>query len=84
MYRGFVRKVVVPWSEVKTVKVSPLTLRWSPIQPAGASTIWIERHDAPAIQTWVNDKGADFLGRRRAFEKAFENIHKEVARHLAG
>jgi hypothetical protein len=48
-----------------------------------AVTIWIDLQDGESIQTWVNNKGADFLGRRAAFDSAFGEIEQSVQEHLA-
>jgi hypothetical protein len=81
-YRSPIHTTVVPWSEVKGVRLAPLTGRGMDVfSISGAVTIWIDRKHGESVQTWVNNKGADFLGRRRAFQAAFDAIEQSVKEH---
>ena len=82
-YRGIRKSVVIGWDDVRGVRLGPLKLDWAPFPAALARTIIIDRHDGAPLQTWVTDKGADFLGRKRAFDRAFASLRDEVERHKA-
>ena len=78
--RGLVRSVTLRWPEVRDIHLAPLKLPllfWVPIPPRNL-TIWIDRFEGPAIQTWVNNQSAEFLGRRHAFEQAFRALEQEL------
>jgi hypothetical protein len=81
--RAFPRSVTLQWSEIRDIRVAPLKppwwLFWIPIPPQNRG-IWIDPFDGPPIQTWVNNQGADFLGRRRAFEQAVRALRQELDR----
>lgn len=86
-YRGFVRRTVVPWNDVRGVKLAPLDTRlraFAVVATPPGMAIWIDRVNGPPIQTWVNDRSLDFIGRSRAFQHAFNAIADEVARHAPG
>jgi hypothetical protein len=76
-YRGPVRTVNIPWANVKGVRLDALRFGWlgGAVQ---ARTIWIDRDNDAPIQTVINDKGIDFLGRRNAFETAFDEVATAV------
>ena len=62
------------WSEVDRIYLDDLRVpvigRWR----TRARAIWIKPRDGPAIQTVLNDQSAEFLGRRRAFHNAYEQL----------
>jgi hypothetical protein len=84
-YIGPLCTVIVPWSEVRGVRLA----QWRPggllsFVPAQAVAIWIDRSDGAPVQTALTDKGAHFLGRLDAFERAFEAIRGEADRRASG
>jgi hypothetical protein len=81
-YRGPIRTRIVPWSELKGVRRGPLNVGTSLTAPTGAVTIWIDRKQGDSIQTHVNNQGADYLGRRKAFDATFGAIARSVDEHL--
>ncbi|MGO8861152.1 MAG: PH domain-containing protein [Acidimicrobiales bacterium] len=82
-YRSPARTTVIPWDEVKGVRLAPFKSWPDRYSLSGAVTVWIDRRNGESTQTWVNDKGADFLGRRDAFAKAFTEIERSVEQHLS-
>ena len=78
-YRGPLRTVSVPWSEVQRVRLAPMRIRWFPAR-LGAQAIWIDRRNAGPVQTLLSDKSAAYLGRRREFIATFRSLRDEVKR----
>jgi len=82
--RGFVKTVTIPWDDVSDVRVGDLTIPGWGSSMTGAKSIWIERRSGPAVQTPLNNKSAEFLGRRRVFDLALARLQDgrdEAKRH---
>jgi hypothetical protein len=69
------------WLEVDHIYLDDLRFPviWSWPTRAGViwikpKAIWIKPKDGSAIQTILNDQSADFLGRRRAFHNAYDQL----------
>ena len=83
--REFARTMTFRWSEVRDIRLAPLTRpKWFWAQvPGRLETIWIDRNGAPPVQTLINKGSAEFLGRRSAFERTFQRLRSEWERRRA-
>lgn len=77
-YRGLLHTVTIPWSGVRCVRLAPF--RWA-LPTATAQAVWIDRVDQAPLQTWMTDKGIDFIWRKQAFQEAFRAIEAAVEAH---
>lgn len=76
-YRAVFRTTTVPWDSIEGVKLVPVRFG-GPVGSVPAMAIYIQCVGRPSIRTWVNNKGADFLGRPKAFDRAFHAVQAEV------
>jgi len=82
--------VTLRWSEMGGVFLAPVRLPrwlswlWALLKVrsllSSSRAIWIERIPVAPIQTFLNDKSAEFLGRKAAFDRAFQSLKIEVER----
>jgi hypothetical protein len=72
--RNFTSTRTLAWSEVDRIYLDGLRFPVIGSWPTRASAIWIKPKVGSAIQAIVNDQSAEFLGRRRAFHNAYEQL----------
>lgn len=72
--RNFTSTKTLAWPEVDRIYPDDLRIPIIESWPTRAAAIWIKPKDGPAIQTILNDQSAEFLGRRRAFHNAYDQL----------
>ncbi|GHE73980.1 membrane protein [Streptomyces longispororuber] len=74
---SFLRTQTVPWARVASVRTAQQPVRWLGLpRTVQGQALMLVRHDRPAGEgaTLLTDRGADFLARRTAFDRAADAI----------
>ncbi|MFD9910162.1 PH domain-containing protein [Streptomyces sp. NPDC059063] len=74
---AFFRTQTVPWARVASVRTTQQPVRWLGLpRTVQGQALVLVRHDRPAAEraALLTDRGADFLARRTAFDRAADSI----------